>query len=121
MKTCRICGEGKKLSDFWLRKDTNKHRNECKSCHADKQMQKNYGISLSIYNHIFNQQKGVCAICHLPQKSTRNERLAIDHCHETGRVRGLLCDGCNRGIGLLKDDYRILESAVSYLRAQDQK
>lgn len=114
-----MCGVEKELSNYWIRKDTGTHRNECRSCHADKQMQKNYGISLSTYNRMFVEQGGVCKICSLPQKSNRNERLAIDHCHETGKVRGLLCDGCNRGIGLLKDDYRILERATSYLRSQD--
>jgi hypothetical protein len=109
----------KELNNYYKRSN-GKHRNECTECHTDKQMQNNYGISLSTYDLMFIEQGGVCAICHLPQKSTRNERLAIDHCHETGKVRGLLCDGCNRGIGLLKDDYRILSSAASYLRAQDQ-
>ena len=111
----------KELSNYWFRKDTGKHRNECHTCHTDAQMERNYGISLSTYNRMFIEQGGVCKICSLPQKSNRNERLAIDHCHETGKVRGLLCDGCNRGIGLLKDDYRILERAASYLRTQDQE
>ena len=120
MKTCRVCGQGKNLTEFHTRKDTGKIRNECKTCHADKQMQRNYGIDLSTYNRMFQEQGGVCKICNLPQKSTRNDRLAVDHCHETGKVRGLLCDGCNRGIGLLKDDYRIIERAASYLRSQDE-
>ena len=110
----------KELSNYYKRTDTGKTRNECHTCHSDKQMFKKYGISLSTYNRMFIEQGGLCAICNLPQKSTRNERLCIDHCHETGAVRGLLCDGCNRGIGLLKDDYRILERAAGYLRQTDE-
>ena len=121
MKACRLCGVEKPKTDFHTRKDTGKIRNECKTCHADKQMQRNYGISLAEYDRMYADQGGVCKICHLPQKSNRNERLCVDHCHETGKVRGLLCDGCNRGIGLMKDDYRILESAASYLRSQTQE
>ena len=121
MKTCRLCGEGKDLTEFHTRKDTGKIRNECKTCHADAQMQRNYGINLSTYNRMFVEQGGVCKICSLPQNSKRNERLAIDHDHLTGQVRGLLCDHCNRGIGLLKDDPRILDRAASYLRSQDQE
>ncbi len=119
MKTCRECGVGKNLTEFHIRKDSGKHRNECKTCHTDKQMVRKYGIDLSTYDRMFKEQDGVCKICSLPQKSNRNERLAVDHCHETGKVRGLLCDSCNRGIGLLKDDYRIIERAASYLRSQD--
>ena len=123
MKTCRICGQGKNLDEFFIRKDGGKkrHRNDCKTCCADRMMIKNYGIDLSTYDRMYLEQGGVCKICSLPQKSTRNERLCIDHDHETGKVRGLLCDGCNRGIGLLKDDYRIIERAASYLRCQTEE
>jgi hypothetical protein len=83
-------------------------------------MVRNYGIGLDKYEKMFETQNGICAICGLEQQSTRNIRLCVDHCHDTGMVRGLLCDRCNRGIGLLQDDYRILDKASTYLRRASQ-
>lgn len=62
---------------------------------------------------LFAEQGGTCAICELPEISGRS--LAIDHCHETGRVRGLLCNRCNRALGLMKDDPERLLRAINYL------
>jgi len=118
-KKCRVCEQDRPLDHFHIRKDTGKVRNECKTCHASKQMRRSYGITLEEYDVMYEQQKGVCAICSLPQTG-RAERLCVDHNHETGKVRGLLCSHCNRGIGLLKDDYRILNRAASYLREKDE-
>ena len=58
-------------------------------------------------------QDGKCAICSNPQE---NRRLAVDHCHKTGKVRGLLCQGCNTGIGGLKDDTERIKKAIDYLK-----
>ena len=60
-------------------------------------------------------QNGVCAIC--GEVNVAGRRLAVDHNHETGQVRGLLCCSCNRGIGFLRDHTDILESAVNYLKS----
>lgn len=117
MKQCRSCGVEKPLSEFHKRSDTGKHQNACKICYHSAQLRRNYGITLDDYDRIYEDQNGVCAICHLPQMSTRNTRFCVDHDHDTGEVRGLLCDSCNRGIGLLKDDPRLLERAPQYLRA----
>lgn len=87
----------------------------------NKELQRNiayknkFGITLNDYNVMFKKQKGVCAICKQPE-TVKNYFLAVDHCHKTGKVRGLLCLRCNRGIGLLKDDYEILKSATKYLK-----
>jgi len=62
-------------------------------------------------------QGGVCAICGKPEATARTKRLCVDHCHETGKVRGLLCSHCNRAIGLLGDSCAILASAITYLEA----
>ena len=71
-----------------------------------------YGISNSDYEFILSSQGGVCAICGLPNNG-RN--FAIDHDHETGKIRGLLCVGCNAGIGSLKDDVNLVRRALEYL------
>lgn len=67
-----------------------------------------------IYTLLFEFQGGACAICRT-QPSLR-KRFAIDHCHKTGYVRGLLCDGCNRGIGFFKEETSRLQRAIAYLR-----
>lgn len=61
-------------------------------------------------------QNGLCQICK-SFKSNRKSRLCVDHNHLTGKIRGLLCDRCNRAIGLFGDDSNILESALEYLKA----
>lgn len=114
---CRSCGVDKDISEFYIRTDNGKPRSHCRSCHHNDSLTRKYGISLEEYDALYERQEGGCAICGLPQMSKRNTRLCVDHDHETGEVRGLLCDGCNRGIGLLKDDYRLLERAAGYLRA----
>lgn len=70
---------------------------------------KQYGITISIRNAMIAVQEGKCAICFLKKK------LAIDHCHTTGRVRALLCQACNRALGMFKDDPNILQRAVTYV------
>ncbi len=77
-----------------------------------------YKITLQDYADMFEQQNGVCAICGFPEsvmQKGKRQNLAVDHCHKTGKVRGLLCHQCNKGIGNLKDDLDLLASATSYL------
>lgn len=77
-----------------------------------------YGLSSNDYNLILKQQNGSCAICGISQSELKGrfKNLCVDHCHTTGKVRGLLCQGCNRGIGLLKDNVSVLEKAASYIK-----
>lgn len=85
-----------------------------------QQRSKKYGIDNAVYQLFFDDQDGCCAIC--GQHETALDRwgnvkpLAIDHNHQTGQVRGLLCDRCNRGLGYFKDSEENLESALHYLR-----
>lgn len=74
-----------------------------------------YGISLEEYKEMYKQQGGVCAICLLPGDFEKRE-LFVDHCHSTGKVRGLLCRACNHGIGIFKDNINSLIQAVEYLK-----
>lgn len=69
----------------------------------------------STYEQLFALQNGVCAICKEPEKCGRYKTLSVDHCHETGAIRGLLCNTCNRAIGLLKDSAAALRAAADYL------
>ncbi len=78
-----------------------------------------HGIDGEAYESLLAAQDGVCAICGFPETMKRGEhlhRLVVDHDHETGKFRGLLCRRCNMGIGYLKDDPRRLQSAIEYLK-----
>lgn len=78
-----------------------------------------FGISLDEYNEMLENQNYVCLICHCPETSKHNNQkikeLAVDHCHSTGKVRGLLCDRCNHILGLAKDSKTLLLNAIAYL------
>lgn len=76
----------------------------------------NYGISKEEYDHIFEAQGGRCAICGIHQDD-HFRLLSVDHDHKTGKVRGLLCGQCNAGMGNLRDDIHILQSAIQYLQS----
>jgi hypothetical protein len=78
-----------------------------------RRMEKLFGITFEQYEEMLKKQKGVCIICCEPCSS--GKRLAIDHDHATGTVRGLLCNRCNRFIGLARDNRLILRRAISYL------
>lgn len=76
-------------------------------------LKKQYGLSVEGYEQLLIMQHGVCAICgeHCPT----GRKLAVDHCHTTGHVRGLLCANCNQGLGKFQDDAELLRKAVAYL------
>lgn len=70
-----------------------------------------YGISIEDYNKMVEEQKNKCAIC----LSELNPPL-VDHCHQTNKVRGLLCQSCNSGLGFFYDEIKYLRSAIEYLK-----
>lgn len=134
-KKCTTCKEIKDISEFT--KDTSAKsglNTQCKKCRKvvkdkwieenkelysriikNSQLKKKYGITLEEYNKMYNEQEGCCAIC--DKHSTESKlSLAVDHCHLTGKIRGLLCNVCNSAIGKLKDDEDLLLKAVEYLR-----
>lgn len=77
-----------------------------------------FGISPEQYEQMLADQRGVCAICARPSPDGR--RLHVDHCHDSLKVRGLLCHDCNRGLGIFKDDPDRLSSAAQYLIARSK-
>ena len=86
----------------------------------DRNLKKYHGIGVDEFNAMMDKQSGLCAICNGPERSrdpktkqTRN--LAVDHCHKTGLVRGLLCTDCNTALGGFKDDTGRLKAAIDYL------
>lgn len=78
-------------------------------------LKKTFGLTLEAYASILEAQHGVCAICSGPQ-SEEGRMLAVDHSHATGKIRGLLCGNCNRGLGMFKDQEDLLLRAVLYLK-----
>lgn len=95
-------------------------RNWCKNCAREDHFQREYGIDLKKYNQMIEEQNNLCAIC-LKNETTLTNRgkispLCVDHCHSTGRIRGLLCRTCNSAIGLFEDDPELLLKAYNYLK-----
>jgi hypothetical protein len=118
---CASCLETKPTSDFPSGNKKSK-RDEaykyayCKECHVDKQRSHRlfvlYRITSLEYDIILTHQGGVCAICKRPPTGNR---LAVDHDHKTGLVRGLVCWTCNRALGLLRDRLASAQALVEYL------
>lgn len=80
-------------------------------------LKKLYGITLDGYEKMLEKQKGCCAICGADNPRRKGRKyLCVDHCHKTGKVRGLLCDPCNNGLGRFDDSLALLKSAVEYLK-----
>jgi hypothetical protein len=86
--------------------------------HKNFSLKKLYGVTLDWYKEQHAKQSGVCAICNQPETSVirgKTLSLAVDHCHDTGKVRALLCAACNTGIGSLKHNRDLLQKAIAYL------
>jgi recombination endonuclease VII len=86
----------------------------------DRYLRRHYGITQAEYDQRFIEQNGRCAVCKRPEFTTgklgKLKRLSVDHCHASTRVRGLLCQACNAGIGLLQENPAVLSAAISYLQ-----
>ena len=90
----------------WYSKPENKLRVK------DRQLRKDYGITLEEWQAKLAAQGGLCAVCKQPM----TEKINVDHDHATGEVRDLLCSGCNGGLGLFRDEPALLIAAEAYLR-----
>tara|TARA_R110002153_G_scaffold74070_1_gene192876 strand:+ start:1468 stop:1848 length:381 start_codon:yes stop_codon:yes gene_type:complete len=90
-------------------RENNKERNRC------TKLQRDFGITQADFLEMSEKQGHVCAICKQPETSKKKKNLSVDHNHDTGVVRGLLCNGCNTALGLFKDDAANLAKAIFYL------
>jgi hypothetical protein len=89
----------------------------------DQQLRKKYGVTVEWYREQLSKQNNVCAICKQPETAVIKGKvisMPVDHCHKTGKVRGLLCTSCNRGLGLFGDNPDFLKSAIKYLNTSSQ-
>lgn len=138
-KECSECNQSKPLVDFYSKPRKSEYPNSeagvshnCKEC--DKLARKEYksknkeacklsdrkynlsryGLTIDDYNELFIAQKGCCKGCDTHQSAFK-KNLVVDHCHTTGKVRGLLCVGCNLALGYVKDSIENLASLINYL------
>ena len=134
MKECPTCNRMLESDEFCRDKSRPDGLTyECKACRRirfrewhkehseetrDKRMLREYGISLDDYDQLWQAQRGVCAICGKTEEEN-GQRLTVDHNHETGEVRGLLCNSCNLGLGLLGDGIEIIRAVLTYLEATE--
>lgn len=128
-KICAICLVRKEFSEFNKRNklSLDGKLSYCSLCGKKKikpedsrksYIKQTYGISLEEYDEMSKKQNGLCYICDQPETSKLNgkiKNLAIDHNHSTGKIRKLLCDSCNKGIGHLKENVNIVQRVIKYL------
>jgi len=143
MKICSVCKIEKPLEDFYnsqsskdgksyrciacdkAARATYKERNREKFLQTAREVnwRMRFGMEPEDYDRMFEEQNGQCAICGsenpngATSKSTKTRNFSVDHCHETGKIRGLLCTSCNRGLGLLGDTVASLRAALEYLES----
>ena len=94
-----------------------------KNYNLNSNLKKTYGITLEWFNDILESQNGKCAICKKEETlkiKGKVVRLAVDHCHETNKIRGLLCSNCNRGLGLFCDDPNLIRKAAAYIESHKE-
>jgi hypothetical protein len=131
LKYCKQCDSEKPLINFGVKKSnkgglkytckkcisTNRKKDYQKTSEKERwaKLKREFGITREEYVDMLNNQNGNCAICNNPESFNGKKRLAVDHDHKTGRIRGLLCSNCNLGLGLFKDDKKALNSAITYL------
>lgn len=136
-KLCRSCGIEMRFSEFYrMTASSDGLQSSCKVCQTTKireyeaahpgakarwsrtsRLKREYGITDAQYAEMVEAQSGGCAVCGDDQGDGQSEKLHVDHDHATGEVRGLLCGRCNKALGLLKDNVKIINALATYLEA----
>jgi hypothetical protein len=137
IKQCTKCKEFKSINEYYFDNSTSKPKPTCKICDRKRRqlpevkyrdsivrnatrIKRVYNIDTDYYNSLLIAQNYKCAICKKKEINAKG-RLSIDHCHDTGKIRGLLCRSCNLGIGNLKDNISLLAEAIKYLEKYKEK
>jgi hypothetical protein len=131
MKRCPDCGGWKTLDEFPRNKNSKDGRHSyCKPCHNARgketyerlygstrhyHLMRRYGVGADEFDELVRQQGGICLICGRPDPEH------VDHDHDTGEVRGILCFNCNGGLGQFRDSIDALLAAAEYLDERDPK
>jgi len=133
IKTCKLCNQEKNILDFyqfydkWSGKNYNSSR--CKPCHLQhkkdnpntsknrksEKLKLRYGITYEDWELMREKENFSCMICGITEEEI-GKKLDVDHCHNTGKVRGILCNPCNTTLGHAKDNIAILQAAIDYLK-----
>ena len=127
-KICSVCGKEKLLTEYYRASGERRGvRSKCKVCSSkwtkknrdplklrERKLMKAYGLSLADFNTMFSNQNGCCLICGKHQTEFKRV-FQVDHCHHTGKVRGLLCSLCNSSLGGFQDNVNLLINAINYL------
>lgn len=113
--------EDRKNNPEKYRKWTKEYRERVGDWRITQDIINYFDITLEQYNKLFEDHNNLCGICKKPEtKRSRTPgkicRLAVDHCHKTNSIRGLLCHSCNTGIGKFNDDIQLLQNAIEYLK-----
>lgn len=116
-KPCTSCGEMKPLDDYHRdKRNRDGRQTTCKACYhvyqTNIRRKRVYGITSADYDRMAAEQDGRCLVC--GERPTARI-LVVDHCHRTGKVRGLLCDRCNRLLGVADDNVELLRKAIAFL------
>ncbi len=131
-KLCKKCGNMRHFDEFYFKNKEKTYRSSiCKQCTIEKNHVyaltvspevrkiyrkrshvKGYGLSLEEYNSYFENTN--CGIC--GTKGDDKNRLVLDHCHLEGHIRGVLCDNCNKALGLFKDNIDYLQNSITWLK-----
>lgn len=131
MKTCTKCGISKSFDCFTINKaSSDGFHSWCRSCRSlyykenkgkwrKSDIERRYEISFEEYLLLKKNQNNCCFICGKTEEENKR-RLAIDHCHSTYKVRNLLCDTCNRVLGLVKENKQTLQNMISYLEKHEK-
>lgn len=115
MTTQKVLNNRKRVND-WQRKNPEKYSFQLWRF----ALKRKYNLTVEQYNEMFEKQNGLCAICFQPEKSLykgKPYRLAVDHCHKSSNVRGLLCRDCNQILGKFEEDIQRFHNAIAYIKA----
>jgi hypothetical protein len=130
---CKRCGIKKPITEYYKTSDRKSgHKTICKDCikadplteerkekmrayGKDYHLKVNYNMTREEHNKLLISQNHKCAICGIDEKEAVKQKLYVDHCHTTGKIRELLCHGCNASLGLMKESIQTLTKAIAYL------
>ena len=128
-KLCTACQQYKLLDEFNKNKDGKFGKHSiCRQCTTERnrfryangdsyavRLKKLYGLTVKEYEELYAESQGKCQSCGIKEEEL-TRRLAVDHCHNTGKVRGLLCGKCNTALGQLNDNLDTISALYSYLK-----
>ena len=105
--------EYRRRAAIWRKGNPEKVKEYTARANRKNNLKKKYSITEDDYQKMLEKQNGLCAIC----GGRGKKKLSVDHCHVTKKVRGLLCQRCNVGIGMFKDDTNFMNKAIEYLKS----